>query len=237
MENNENQLPKKPKPAKPKGLPIQQLATKQYADIKTLTPEFKACFGDIDEAFDIIFFGDSSNGKTNAVAAFIDQLLSIFPGAKCNYISYEEGHGKTMRELLVHRFKLNEKHGNCLTLYENYSYEQLQYYIGRKQTAKIWVFDSIQASGLSYDDIAALKKKYVMGKAKKIFIFISWADGKLPAGATAKAVRYYANIKVRVEGFIGFIRSRYGTQKNYVVWEEGAKQYWLKRFKKMLIKK
>lgn len=229
--------PKPPKPAKPKGISLQQLENKKYADLDTLSAEFKDCYGDIDAAFDIIFFGDSSNGKTNAVAAFIDDCFKIFPGAKCNYISYEEGHGKTMKELLIKRFNLREKHGNCLTLFEDYSYEQLNYYIGRPQSAKIWVFDSIQASGLTYDQIASLKRKYVMGKAKKIFIFISWADGKYPSGAVAKSVRYYANIKVRVEGFIAFIRSRYGTKKNYVVWEAGAKGYWEKQFKKMLTKK
>lgn len=228
---------KPPKPAtKPKGLPIQQLAKKVFANIDGLDEEFKECFGNIDEAFDIIFFGDSSNGKTNAVAQFIGKMITFFK-CKCNYISYEEGHGKTMRQVLIDQHNLLEKHGNCLTLYENFSYEELDYYIHKRGSAKIWVFDSIQASGLTWEEIRDLKNKYVKGNGKKIFVFISWVDGKLPSGAVAKSVRYYANIKVRVEGFICFIKSRYGTKKNFVSYETGAKSYWGKAFTKMLTKK
>jgi hypothetical protein len=229
------QKPVKPA-SKPKGLPIQQLATKQYADIQGLDEEFIECYGEIDSAFDAIFFGDSSNGKTNAVAQFIEKMIQIF-NCKCNYISYEEGHGKTMRQVLIDQHKLNEKHGNCLTLYESFTYEQLDYYLHQRFSAKIWVFDSVQASNLTWEQMKELKRKYVMGKSKKIFVYISWADGKLPAGALAKSLRYYANIKVRVEGFICFIRSRYGTKKNFVSYETGAKSYWGKAFKKMLTKK
>ena len=227
--------PQKPT-SKPKGLPIQQLAKKQYADVVGIDQDFLDCYGNIDSAFDIIFFGDSSNGKTTAVAGFIEKLITLF-NCKCNYISYEEGHGKTMKMLLIEQYKLFEKHGNCLTLYENFTYEQLDYYIYQQRSAKIWVFDSIQASGLTYEEIKALKSKYVMGKAKKIFVFISWADGKLPSGAVAKSVRYYANIKVRVEGFIQFIRSRYGSKKNFTGYPEGAKTYWGKAYNKMMLKK
>ncbi len=225
------------KPAsKPKGLPIQQLAKKQFAEIHGLDEHFKQCYGEIDTAFDIIFFGDSSNGKTNAVAQFIATMIGVF-NCKCNYISYEEGHGKTMQQVLIDQHKLHEKHGNCLTLYENFTYQQLDYYIHQQRSAKIWVFDSIQASGLTWDEIKELKHKYVMGKGKKIFVFISWVDGKLPAGAVAKSVRYYSNIKVRVEGFICFIRSRYGSKKNFVSYDVGAKSYWGKAYNKMLTKK
>ena len=227
------------KPAqKPKGLPINQLAKKKYAEVSGLDAEFIECFGDIDASFDMILFGDSSNGKTNGTAQILEALIVAFK-CKCNYISYEEGTGKTMFKVLIEEHKLHEKHGNCLTLYEDFSYEQLNYYMHQQRSAKIWVIDSLQASGLTFEQVEQLKKRYVLGKGgnKKILIFISWADGKLPSGAVAKSVRYYANIKVRVEGFIFFIRSRYGSKKNFVSYEAGAKTYWGKAFKKMIVKK
>ncbi len=235
---NRRKIAEKPeKPAqKPKGLAINQLAKKKYADIQGLDADFIECFGEIDQAFDIIFFGDSSNGKTNAVAQFVEKMICTFK-CKCNYISYEEGHGKTMQNVLINQHQLNEKYGNCLTLYENYTYQQLDYYLHQRKSAKIWVFDSLQASGLSFEQLALLKSKYVMGKGKKIFVYISWAEGKLPQGAAARSIRYHANIKVRVEGFIGFVRSRYGTKKNFISYEAGAKSYWGKAFKKMITKK
>lgn len=234
---NRKKIEKPVKPAsKPKGLTINKLAKKKYENIEGLDDEFKDCYGDIDSAFDVIFYGDSSNGKTNAVAQFVDKMISVF-NTKCNYISYEEGHGKTMWKVLIEQHHLHEKYPNSLTLYENFTYQQLDYYLHQQRSAKIWVFDSIQASGLTWEEIKELKAKYVMGKSKKIFVYISWADGKLPAGAVAKSVRYYANIKVRVEGFICFIRSRYGSKKNFVSYENGAKNYWGKAFKKMITQK
>ena len=39
------------------------------------------------------------------------------------------------------------------------------------------------------------------------------------------------DIKVRVEGFVAFVRSRYGGNKPFVIWEEGAKKYWGRKYR------
>ena len=43
-----------------------------------------------------------------------------------------------------------------------------------------------------------------------------------------------SNIKILVEGFVAIVKvSRYGSKKNMVIWEDGAKEYWGKEYKKL----
>jgi hypothetical protein len=80
--------------------------------------------------------------------------------------------------------------------------------------------DSIQYSGLNYRDYRQLRDT----NRNKLFIFISHADGKEPAGRTAKSVRYDANIKIYVEGYRAFAASRYGGGEPFTIWEDGAER-------------
>ena len=229
--------PKPPAPAKPKEkpkkTPIKQLAQKKFFDAGKITQRLRDCFGNIDSAFSMVYFGDSSNGKTTGIGMLIDDLVPSF-NCKVAYISYEEGAAKSMQQVLVHDLKLNEKHGNCLDVYDHMTFEQLDYYMSRRKSQKIWVIDSIQASGLTKEQVLYLMKKYTTGKGTKILIYVSWAEGKLPQGAEAKAARYMAMVKVRVEGFIGFIKGRFRGKQNFIIWEKGAKDYWKKKYNKMV---
>ena len=152
---------------------------------------------------------------------------------KCIYISYEEGHTKTLQKTMIERHDMLTKVGNKLEIIDHLTYEELVKLMNRKQSAKIWVIDSLQASHFTEAQCAELKQRFVMSRKKKIIIYISWAEGKKPKGSTAQAVEYYAHIKIRVEGLIAFFKSRFGGNRNYVIWEEGAKRYWgLKTFNK-----
>jgi len=47
---------------------------------------------------------------------------------------------------------------------------------------------------------------------------------------------YDAQIKVFIKGKIAFVKSRYEGKRNYVIWEEGAKAFWGKQYKRMQTK-
>jgi hypothetical protein len=119
---------------------------------------------------------------------------------------------------------------------DNCTFDDLMYLLGRKNSPRIVVIDSWQYARFSSAQWKLLKDKYVKGKKKKIFIVISHADGKKPRGATAIDALYDAQIKVFARGKIAFIKSRYENKKNFVIWEQGAKDYWQKQYKKMLTK-
>lgn len=209
----------------PKKIALKQLAQKRYSLVENLAPEFTDSLGQIEDAFDMLIHGASGNGKTNFTIQLIKALVKAL-NCRCEYVSFEEGQGKTMQDALVHRHRLLDELGNNLVLVEHYTFGELVKEMNKRRSAKIFVIDSLQASHFTAEQCAELKHRFVLSKKRKIIIYISWSEGKTPAGATARSVEYYANIKVRVEGLIAFIRSRYGGNKNYVIWEEGAKKYW-----------
>ena len=61
----------------------------------------------------------------------------------------------------------------------------------------------------------------------KLFIFISWAEGKEPAKKIGKDVLYLANQKIFVEGYRAINRGRSTGEKGHLtIWEKGATEYW-----------
>lgn len=221
-------IPKPKKTAKNKAsfkkIGLKQMMQKKYEEVDGMTPEMKASLGDIENAFDVLVYGNSGHGKTNFSMEMVVQICLALK-CKVNYISWEEGHGKSIRDALV-RQKVLGRIGNNMELMDGGSFEEIKAMINKRKSAKLWVFDSIQASGWTKEQYAELKKQFVLSRKKKIFISISWARSKSPIGATAESVMFYANIKIFVDRYIAFPRGRYGGNKNYIIWEDGAKKAW-----------
>jgi KaiC/GvpD/RAD55 family RecA-like ATPase len=217
-----------------KKIGLKQLAQKKYVIIDGLDDGLKASLGELEDAFDMIIYGASGNGKSNFTSKVVIALCKALK-CRCEYVAYEEGHGKTVQDTMIGRHNMLEELGNAVILVDHYTFEELDREMSKKKSAKIWVIDSIQASHLTTDQIEDLKRKHVLSRRRKILIFISWSEGKLPLGSTAKAVEYNANIKVRVSGFMCFPKSRYGGNKPFVIWEEGARRvHGAKEYKKLL---
>lgn len=214
-----------------KKIPLKQMFQKNYVEVEGLSPELKASLGNIEDAFDVCIWGDSAQGKTNFNLEMVAQLCNAM-NCKATYVSWEEGHGKTLRDALI-RHNLLERIGNNMDVMDGGSYEDVMELLNKRRSSKIWVFDSIQAAGWTSDQYFHLKQQFVLSKKKKIFLVISWAEGKLPVGAVARAIKFYANIKIRVEKFIAFPTGRYGGNKNFIIWAEGAQKQWgMKLFNK-----
>lgn len=209
-----------------KTIGLQQLAAKVYDLINGLSPEIKASLGDLEAAFDVIIYGASGNGKTNFTVMLLKALLLAMPEARAEYISYEEAHGKTVQDCMIQRHNMLTEVGGRLTITDHLNYEELDKKMGRRQSAKIWIIDSLQASAFTFQECQKLKEKYVMSRKKKIIIYVSWSDGKTPKGSTAKAVEYYANIKILVDRLIAFPKSRYGGNLPFVIYAPGARAKW-----------
>jgi predicted ATP-dependent serine protease len=217
-----------------KKIGLKQLAQKKYIIIDGLDENLKQSLGEfLEDAFDMIIYGASGNGKSNFTAKIILALCKALK-CRCEYVAYEEGHGKTIQDTMINRHNMLEELGNAVMVADHYTYQELDKEMSKKKSAKIWVIDSIQDSRLTTEQVAELKQKFVLSRKRKIIIFISWAEGKYPLGSVAKAVEYRANIKIRVENFVAFIKSRYGGKKPYVIWEEGAKRLWKTQYKKMI---
>lgn len=207
-----------------KSIGLEQLGNKVYRIIEGLPPEVTDSLGELEDAFDAIIYGKSGNGKTNFTIILLKALIKALD-CRAEYVSYEEGHGKTMRDAMIYRHNMLEEVGNKLTLTDHLTFDELKRKMGRKQSAKIWVIDSLQASHLSFEQCEQLKRLYVLSRKKKVIIYVSWADGKNPQGAVAKAVEYYSQIKMHVDRLVMFPKSRFGGNKPFITWKEGARNH------------
>jgi len=164
-----------------------------------------------------IIWGNSGNGKTR-YALKLAKYLAKF--GKVAYNSLEEGISMSLRKAFMEEGMEAVK--NKLILLDREDIESLSMRLKKRKSPDFVIIDSLQYTGLNYSDYKKLKESH----PKKLFIFISHAEGKKPEGRTAKKVRYDANVKIRVEGYRASAVSRYGGGKDYTVWHEGAAEYW-----------
>lgn len=215
-----------------KTIGLKQLAQKKYVLVQGMPNEWIDSVGHLPEYFDAIMYGESGNGKTNCAVMLLKALLKANPKAKAEYVSYEEGHGKTVQDLMIGRHNMLEEVGNRLGITEALRYEELLKRISKRQSAKIWVIDSVQAAGLLYSQYRQLKLQFINAKKKKTFLFISWADGIKPQGAAAKAIEYDVDVKMRVDRLLMFPKSRHGGNKPFVINHDLALKKWGREYYK-----
>jgi hypothetical protein len=207
----------------------EQIAAIEHKPVEGLDDDFKASFGEIDDTFSAIFYGESGNGKTNLVLNFCQKLQKL---GDILYLGFEEGHAKSFKEALLR----SELDLNKIKVDDNSDYKELVKVLERRKSAKIIVIDSIQYMRLTYEQYKQLKRKFMYGRAvnaRKIFVFVSHCKGKQIVGKDAFDIRHDCMIKCLVKGYIGDTISRFGKKKNYVVWQQGAKDYWGDKYEQM----
>lgn len=205
---------------------MKQLLAKKYDHLPELSTVFVDSFGNLVSAFIMIVWGMSGQGKSNFLMQFLKMLLNY---GKVLYVSLEEGHEASFQALAA-RHLGEEQLGKVEIADHTMNYDALMIRLKKKKSPKFVVIDSLQYWNITYDQYKALKQAF----PKKAFIFISHAKGKLPDGKTADKIRYDAGIKVHVVGYVAFVISRYGGNKPFVIWEQGAKNYWGKDYKKII---
>lgn len=162
-------------------------------------------------------WGNSGNGKTSFIIQLIKELTR-FENVLLN--SLEEGTGHTLRKSFE-QFDMQDVK-NKLHIVSDRP-EELISRLKMKKSARIVIIDSFQYTMMSYRDYINFKLMF----PDKLIILISHADGKSPAGRSAKSVMYDASLKVWVEGYRAFSKGRYiGEIGHYDIWEERAMRYW-----------
>jgi hypothetical protein len=164
-----------------------------------------------------LIWGDSGNGKTR-FALQLCKYMARF--CRVAYNSMEEGASKSMKKAF-REVGMDEVKRNVILL-DNEPIVDLKERLRKRRSPDAVVIDSVQYTGMTYRDYTSLRAEF----RNKLFIMISHADGKNPAGRTAKSIRYDAFVKIRVEGYRAFALSRYGGGKPFTIWEEGAAAYY-----------
>jgi hypothetical protein len=163
-----------------------------------------------------LVWGNRSNGKTR----FALQLCKYFASfVRVAYDSLEEGDSKSMRDA-VKEVGMGEVKNNFILLNQE-PVELLKERLRKRKSPDVIIIDSIQYTGLNYREYTKLREEF----PKKLFVLISHAEGKSPAGRTAKSIIYDSFVKIWVEGYTAYPASRYGGNEPFVIWEKGAVEY------------
>jgi hypothetical protein len=199
-----------------RAISVSQLEAMEFNELP-FEGDWQALIGNPELSGSWLIWGDSGNGKTRFALQLCKYLAQF---CRVAYNSMEEGASKSMkrafREVGMGEVKC------AVILLDNEPVDELKERLRKRRSPDVIVIDSIQYSGLNYRDYVALRSEFT----NKLFILISHADGKNPAGRTAKSIRYDAFVKIRIEGYRAFALSRYGGGKPFTIWKEGAEAYY-----------
>ncbi len=179
--------------------------------------EWEASFGKPELCGSWLIWGASGNGKTRFALQLCKYLCQF---GKVAYNSLEEGMSKSMQDAVIATGMQDVSRRFTLLDQENIS--DLILRLKKRKSPGVVVIDSVQYTGMNYNDYKKLRSQF----PHKLFVLISHADGKEPAGRVAKSIRYDAFVKIRVEGYKALPVSRYGGGEPFVVWAAGAEKYW-----------
>ncbi len=198
------------------------LSASQVLTIKRKTIKLEGawgdCLGEIDRTGVVLVWGQSGNGKSSAVMSLAKELTKY---GKVLYVSLEEGYALSFQNTL--RRHAMQECGARFQVVTSVDMETLSKSLSKRRSADFVVIDSFQYTQLNYKRYLDFKNKH----SNKLIIFVSHADGKKPAGRTAEHVKYDAGQKIWVEGYKAISNGRYrGKTGEYVIWAEGAAEYW-----------
>lgn len=165
-----------------------------------------------------IIWGNSGNGKTSFALQLAKYLCRF---GRVAYDSLEEGACLTMQEAMrrENMMEVNKK----FLLIDNENMEELGIRLSRQKSPDIVVIDSFQYTQMNYRQYIAFKERH----KRKLLIFVSHADGKLPNGRAAKSLMYDASLKIYIEGFRAFSKGRFiGPVGHIDIVPHKARAYW-----------
>ena len=199
-----------------RALTVKDVMSKSY-NIMNFKGKWLASFGQPELSGSWIIWGESGNGKTRFTLQLAKYLTRF---GRVAYNSLEEGSRLSMK-LAIEATRLSDVQ-HAFLLLEKDSTAELSARLAKRRSPSIVIIDSLQYSGLTRDSYKKLLNQF----PDKLFVLVSHADGKNPLGSLANAIRYDADVKIRIEGYRAFITSRLGGGKPFTIWEDGAMSYW-----------
>lgn len=162
-------------------------------------------------------WGNSGNGKSSFAMQLCRELAQF---ERVAYNSLEEGTSLTMQRNLL-RHGMGELGSRFVVIREDMA--TLMKRLRERKSYKVVVIDSFQYTQMTYKDYITLRDSF----PRHLFIFISHAEGRHPAGRSARSVMYDASLKIWVEGYKAVSKGRFiGDTGEFIIWHKGADIYW-----------
>lgn len=178
---------------------------------------FLDSFGNPEVRGSWLIWGRSGEGKTRFSLQLAKYLTEF---GKVLYNSLEEGASASVREGF--RSVQMETVKKRIHLLDQEPMNLLMERLALRNAASFVIIDSIQYTFMDVQQYKQMLQQF----PDKLFIFTSHAKGKEPKGALAESVWFDSNVKIWVEGYRAFPKSRYGGEQPFDVWPERAAQYW-----------
>ena len=177
--------------------------------------EWKEAIGCPEMTGSWIIWGNSGNGKTRFALQLCKYLCRF---GRVAYDSLEEGVSASLMKALQETSMMDVR--RRFVVLDKEPIDQLMERLSKAKSPDVVCVDSLQYTGMSYEQYKALKERF----PKKLFIWISHAEGAQPEGRVAKKVRFDSNVKVFVQAYRAQPVSRYGGGKPYIIWEDGYRE-------------
>ncbi|WP_435135790.1 hypothetical protein [Formosa sp. A9] len=203
-----------------KAVSVDELIKKKFIEIP-LTGRFRELIGRPEANGTWFLKGKSGHGKTTFMLQLITELTKY---GKVIYNSLEEGARKSMQDAFID-MNLPKATRNKIKLLHREPINEMRIRLQSSRGIRFCVIDSIQYAFMTLQDYKDMQAE----NPNIVFIINSHVKGKNAVGTLAERIEYDADVKIDVEGFKAFSRSRAsrGTITTpYVIWEQGAQNYW-----------
>ena len=186
---------------------------KKYKKI-ALEGVWRDSFGEVEDASRWLIYGESGNGKTDFCVKLAKELSRH---KKVAYLSKEEGDKSTLQEA----YKRNEMKGSNVQIWVDFSFQDVVSELRSKRSPKIVIIDSIDYMSITKAQYIELDQLF----PQVMLIFVCWGQGKKPMSDIGKGIEFMVDVKVHIEKYVAFPKSRYGGNLPYVIWREKAQQF------------
>ncbi|ELR69194.1 hypothetical protein C900_05390 [Fulvivirga imtechensis AK7] len=180
-----------------------------------LPQEWAEHLGTVCENFRMLIEGPSGHGKTEYVMRLAKMLCKHY--GKVNFNSVEQGKSSTF-QIAYKRNKMYEIRAGKFILAEKSQRTFEPYFkkVQKPNSGRVLIIDSLDYMKLTFDQFQQLHERF----PKKCIIIVCWND---PMDAAAKKIKYCCDIKVQVKDFRAQIRSRFGGNKPFVIWDQRSR--------------
>lgn len=193
---------------------IKDIESWKFKDVD-MPKEWVDHLGDLSKPFKMLILGEPKNGKTE-YALKLSKMLANYYG-KVSYNSPEQGKSKTFA-LAVKRNDMGSVSGKFVLLDKSKrTFAAWFKYLEGKNTGSIIFLDSVDYMHLTFEQWQQLTERF----PNKSFVVIAWNK---PKSSAANQIEYTIDILVTVKDYVANVRSRFGGNKPFVIWAEGAKK-------------
>jgi nicotinamide riboside kinase len=170
-----------------------------------------------------LIYGGSGSGKTSFALQLAKYLTSF---SRVIYWSLEQGNTASFAKLWRQQ-TMDEINHRILIADDGETFDSLRKKLLQKRGYDVLIIDSLTPLRAQMFDIRKYEQVRKVFK-NKLLIWLSHEKMGYPDTKVGDYILKLSDVKVRVEGYKAFAMSRTGERfRDYVIWERGAKEYWI----------